>query len=165
MALFGTLDTVRSQLMVRPEFQVAFDYVKEALTPGTEAAARLAGMEAGKSQKIDLAAGVFTIDQVYHSKARPDGFFESHRKYIDVQVILSGEEVMEVTDISRLPVKAAYAEERDVIIYGDAANASILRMRAGDIAVFFPVDGHMPSLQTGAGSSLVRKTVVKVPVA
>jgi biofilm protein TabA len=42
--------------------------------------------------------------------------------------------------------------------------ASVLRMRAGDVAIFFPADGHMPSLHWRDGG-LVRKTVVKVPVA
>jgi beta-galactosidase beta subunit len=36
-------------------------------------------------------------------------------------------------------------------------------MRAGEVAVFFPTDVHMPSLADGE-SSRVYKTVVKVPL-
>ena len=50
------------------------------------------------------------------------------------------------------------------LLYGDYAAASQLRFRAGEAAVFFPKDGHMPSLRAGATAQLVRKTVVKVPV-
>ena len=97
-------------------------------------------------------------------RSRPDGFFESHRKYIDVQVIVAGEELMEVKDISQLAVSDPYAPERDLIKYGDAADTSVLKLRAGDVAVFFPEDGHLPSLRW-RNADLVRKTVVKVPVA
>ena len=70
---------------------------------------------------------------------------------------------MEVEDISRLAVGEAYNSERDFIKYRDTAVASVLKMRTGDVAVFFPEDGHMPSLQW-RGPGLVRKSVVKVPV-
>ena len=71
---------------------------------------------------------------------------------------------MEVTEINRLPAKTVYDAEKDFSLYGDFAGASVLQLRSGEAAVYFPVDGHMPSLSTAAGSQLVRKTVIKVPV-
>jgi beta-galactosidase beta subunit len=41
--------------------------------------------------------------------------------------------------------------------------ASVLRLGAGEAAVFFPVDGHMPSIAIAA-PVLVHKSVIKVPV-
>ncbi len=117
----------------------------------------------GVTERIELEGGAFALEQVYQPKARPEGFFESHRKYIDVQVIVAGEELMEVEDIARLVVSEPYNPERDFIKYADTAVASVLRMRAGDAAIFFPADGHMPSLRW-RGDGLVRKSVVKVPV-
>ena len=49
--------------------------------------------------------------------------------------------------------------------HADAAGATLARLEAGDVAVFFPTDVHMPGLRSGAAPVLVRKTVVKVPVA
>ncbi len=49
----------------------------------------------------ELAAGAFALEQAYQTKARPEGFFESHRKYIDMQVVVAGEEVLELAEISR----------------------------------------------------------------
>jgi len=69
-----------------------------------------------------------------------------------------------VTDISHLAVSQAYLEERDFIKYTDTTAASLLRMHPGDLAVFFPTDGHMTTLQPPDGPGLVRKTVIKVPV-
>jgi biofilm protein TabA len=163
MAIFGPLSVVVAQLAHDTRFQAAFDYAQAALAPGSAARARLAGLAGGASTKIELTAGAFAIEQVYPARTRPEGFFESHRQYIDVQILVEGEELMEVEDISRLAIGEAYNPERDFIKYRDTAAASVLKMRTGDVAVFFPEDGHMPSLQW-RGPGLVRKSVVKVPV-
>lgn len=162
MAIFGPFHQVKTQLSPA-RFAAALAYVEEALRTGSAARERIGRIAVGVTERLDLAGGSFALEQVYHPKQRPDGFFESHRNYIDVQVIVEGEELMEVEDISRLAVSQPYLPERDLIKYADTAVASVLRMRAGDVAVFFPEDGHMPSLQWRA-PGLVRKTVVKVPV-
>jgi biofilm protein TabA len=162
MALFGPFFQVKSQAS-SARFEVALAYVEEALRVGSEAHARIGRVALGTTERIELAGGAFALEQAYLPKARPEGFFESHRRYIDVQVIVEGEELMEVEDIARLVVSAPYLPERDLIKYADTAVASVLRMRAGDVAIFYPEDGHMPSLHW-RGTGLVRKTVVKVPV-
>ncbi len=163
MAIFGSFSTVSAQVASDARFAAAMAYVAEALKPGSVASQRIAGIASGVTEKIELSGGSFALEQVYQPKLRPDGFFESHRNYIDVQVIVAGEELMEVQEIARLSVSQAYLPERDLIKYADSADAAVLRMRAGDVAVFFPEDGHMPSLRWRA-DGLVRKTVVKVPV-
>ena len=165
MALFGSLSTVRDQAPKTPGFATAFAYVQDLLRPGSVSHSRLRGLGSGKSQKTDLGDGVFAVEQVYETKPRNDGFFESHRKYIDVQVMVEGEELMEVIDASRITVREPYVAERDLITYLDGPDASLLRSVAGQVAVFFPVDVHMPSLQLRSAPVLVRKSVVKVPVA
>jgi biofilm protein TabA len=164
MAIFGPFSTIKKQLSTDPRFAAAMPYVEDMLLAGSAAAARIAKIESGTTGRIELADGSFALEQVYVPKARPEGFFESHQKYIDVQVIVAGEELMEVADISRLAVSQAYIPERDFTKYADVSDASVLRMGAGDVAVFFPEDGHMPSLHW-RGQGLLRKTVVKVPVA
>lgn len=164
MAIFGPFSTVKDQLASDPRFSAALAYVAEALRAGSVARDRIARVEAGTTGRVELTGGSFALEQAYAPKPRPQGFFESHRKYIDVQVIVEGEELMEVEDVARLAVTDAYNPERDLIKYGDTGIASVLRMKTGDVAVFFPEDGHMPSLHW-RGPGLLRKTVVKVPVA
>lgn len=163
MAIFGPFSSIQQQVAADPRFRAASAYVAEALQAHSVAAQRLARLAAGVTERIDLSGGSFALDQVYVPRLRPDGFFESHRKYIDVQVIVAGEELMEVQDISRLVVSDPYNAERDLLKYADSADTSVLKMRAGDVAVFFPEDGHMPSLRW-RNADVVRKTVVKVPV-
>ena len=163
MAVFGSFPAVHRQLRPDPRFSAAFAYVADALQPGSAAAARIGGLAVGVTERIELTGGAFALEQAYLPKARAEGFFESHRKFIDVQVVVVGEEMMEVAEITRLMVATDYNPERDLLKYADVADASVLRMQAGEVAVFFPEDGHMPSLQW-RGPGLVRKTVVKVPV-
>jgi YhcH/YjgK/YiaL family protein len=165
MALYGSFATVRAQAQSTPGFLTAFAYVGEVLRPGSPAARRLAGIAAGQSEKIDLGGGVFVIEQAYETKPRAEGFFESHRKYIDVQVVVAGEELMELADIDRMTVRDSYNPDRDLVTYNDHAGATLLRTKAGDAAIFYPADVHMPSLRLGSAPVLVRKAVVKVPVA
>ncbi len=163
MALTGSLAAVRAQTPPSPGFATAFSYLEDLLRESSPARARLRGIAPGKSERIELGHGVFAMEQVYDAKARADGFFESHLKYIDVQVVVEGEEVIEVIDVSRIVVKQVYNADRDLITYEDAAKASRLHVPAGEAAVFFPVDVHMPCLRPGEAPALVRKTVVKVP--
>ena len=164
MALFGSLAAVRAQAPQTPAFILAFDYIEDLMQPDSQARRRIRGLAAGESKKLELGAGAFAIEQVYETKTRAEGFFESHRKYIDVQVIVEGEEMMEVVDASGIAVKQDYQEERDLITYHDATNPSQLRLVAGQATIFFPVDVHMPTLRLGSAATLVRKTVVKIPV-
>jgi biofilm protein TabA len=164
MALLGSLATLRAQTARMEIFAATFTYLDEMFRAGSPAALRLAGAVAGVNTRIELTGGAFALEQVYLTKARPDGFFESHRKYIDVQVVVTGDEVLELAEISRLTATQPYDAERDFLKYADYTGASLLRLGVGEAAIFFPVDGHMPGLRPGGVAGLVRKTVIKVPV-
>jgi len=163
MSIFGSIAVVRAQTEGRAGFAQAFAYLDEIYREGSEARTRMLAQTSGTIYRVELAGGVFAMEQGYDTRVRP-GAFESHRKYIDIQCLVVGAELMEVADIAKLPVTEAYDAERDVIIYGDFLDTSVLRISAGEAAVYFPEDGHMPNLRVGADAAFVRKTVVKVPV-
>jgi biofilm protein TabA len=165
MALLGSLATVRAQTARMEILAATFRYLDEVFRAGSPASLRMRGAAIGTTQRIELPGGAFALEQVYAAKPRSDGFFESHRKFIDVQVVVEGEEAMELADISYLKARTGYDADKDVILYADSPGASVLRLGVGDAAVFFPADGHMPGLRPGDGPMLVRKTVIKVPCA
>jgi uncharacterized protein, YhcH/YjgK/YiaL family len=165
MALFGSIQTLRQQVYPRDQFAAAWAYLEELFAPGSAEGERMRAVAVGETKRVELSGGAFALEQAYWTKTRPEGFFESHRKFVDVQVIFEGEERMEVVDVSRAKVREAYREERDLVMYEDCAGASVLTLRAGEAAVYFPADVHMPGLRCADGEArLVRKTVVKVPV-
>ena len=164
MALYGSLATVRTQTPKTDGFAIAFAYLDELLTAGSSVQTRVKGIALDDTVKTELTGGVFVIEQAYATRMRADGFFESHRKFIDIQAVFEGEELMEVGDLARMTVKQPYNDKRDLIIYEDNTEASLLRVYAGQAAVFFPADVHMPTMRVRADAVNVRKCVVKVPV-
>ena len=162
MALFGKLEVVKQQVEDQ-KFQLAFQYLEKVLKNGTIENKRLLSYPVDAFEKVDLDENNFGLEQVYDSKDRDKCFFESHREYIDVQFILEGEEIIEVSDIDNLVVNFDYDKNMDLIKYDDTKNASTIKLQKGDIAIFYPEDGHMPCIKF-KGSTKVVKTVVKVKV-
>ena len=164
MAFIGTLAAVRQRCAHLPEFQAAFAYAAQAVTPGSPAHARIAALAGGATHLHELGGGAYAMEMAYLTKPRAEGFFETHRQYVDVQVVVAGEELMELAAAPRLGVTQPYEAAKDLTKHADTKASSVLRMAAGDVAVFWPEDAHMPALAVGA-PALVRKIVVKVPVA
>lgn len=164
MAIIGSLSVVRAQTCGWAWFAPAFDYLEEVFRTEGEARRRLQTLEAGKAHRVELPHGLYAMEQAYFTKTRAEGFFESHRRYVDLQVVVEGAELMGLADIGKLTVTQPFEAERDVIIYADFPSASSLRFDAGEAAVYFPEDGHMPGLRLGHEATLVRKTVVKLPL-
>ncbi len=164
MALFGSLEALRSQLATTPAFERAFVYVEECLRGDSPAHRRISAVKVGETERVELGGGVFALEQAYYSKPRDEGRWESHHVHIDVQVIVAGDELMEVTDVNRLTIQEDRTPANDLLFYHSFNEGSVLRIKAREAAVFFPIDAHKPSLAVGS-PALVRKTVVKVPVA
>ncbi|MEO6097898.1 MAG: YhcH/YjgK/YiaL family protein [Fibrobacteria bacterium] len=163
MSYFGTIDELSKTFASDPRFTRAFAYLERCRQAGSIEAVRLASMDIGVVEKIPMDDGSVAMDQVYRSKERKDCFFESHVLYIDVQCVLAGEEIIDLVPTSRLEVVIPYQREKDVTKYRDTATGEKLCLGPGQVAVFFPEDGHMPG-QAVSDSVVVRKTVIKVPV-
>ena len=103
---------------------------------------------------------LFANVQTYSPKAER-GLFEAHRKYIDLQFLLEGEEVIDVEDVSRTKVSIAYDPASDYEAR-TSSTFSTLRLKKFDCAVLFPEDVHRPGVK--AASDTVRKIVVKIAV-
>ena len=91
---------------------------------------------------------------------------ESHRRYIDVQLLLSGTEIIRVYDTSRLTVAQAYDAKRDVAFYEAGEDKSPVAaevvMTPGRACMLFLEDAHMPGVAVAGASSGVVKVVFKV---
>ena len=164
MALFGSHSVVAAQLARISTFDAALAYLKSFHVRGSPEHTRLNAMKEGETARFEIGDGAFGIEQVYRTRFRGEANYESHRSYIDVQAVIEGEEGIDVADISRLSVVEPYNADKDLILYAPFEFGSWLRVGAGDVAVLFPPDGHMPCLHPGREPVLVRKVVVKVPV-
>ena len=105
--------------------------------------------------------GTYAIVQEYLTKKPEEGVIECHRRYIDIQFVVSGIETIGVCN--KTDCKAGrYDRKKD--FQPLRGTPDFITLRAGSFAVFFPHDGHMPCLMRGRKSEKVRKVVVKVPV-
>lgn len=105
---------------------------------------------------------VFALFQRYETLKTDAPRFEYHRKYIDIQYIVSGEEVIGWAPAERMTVTEAYDVNKD-ICFGTVPVREMtpVFLRAGQLAVLYPEDGHAPKMAAGTSSS-VFKVVVKV---
>lgn len=107
----------------------------------------------------DLYAAVESYDTKLRAIARP----EAHRRYVDIQMLLTGVEKIDCWPMASLTEAIPYDEEKDIAFYDQPATAgSSLQLVPGRFAVFFPHDAHMPGLQTTAGAARVKKVVIKI---
>lgn len=89
---------------------------------------------------------------------------ESHRRYIDVQYLHKGTELIGISVQPQLnKVAYAYDPQRDILFYQDIDAETMLAMYPGHFAVFFPQDIHRPAC-INKQSSEIRKVVVKVDI-
>ena len=113
--------------------------------------------------RTDIAgSSLFALIQDYQTKPVEQGFWESHRRYIDIQYIVTGVEKLGHSPVENLRVTDPYDEGKDLIKYA-GAGGDFLTLREGQFAVFFPQDGHMPGIRID-GPAAVRKVVVKVAI-
>ena len=97
--------------------------------------------------------------QEYDSKEAKEVRGESHRRYIDLQCVISGEEIIgyQVREgqevLEEIP-------EKDIVFYPNTGMTK-LRMRAGMFAVFFPGEIHAPC-QISGRRERVKKAVFKI---
>ena len=91
---------------------------------------------------------------------------ESHKKFIDVQFVTNGDEVMGWCPLSPdLEIASPYDEKSDVTFYKNLLPESSVMLADRNYAVLFPLDVHRPcgSLDDNEPSQ-VTKIVVKIPV-
>jgi YhcH/YjgK/YiaL family protein len=120
-----------------------------------------AEMEDGK---YEIAGDdVFAMVQSYETGPATEKRFESHREYIDIQLVASGAERILHIPIDGLGVEEPYDPARDIVFYAEPVVSSSFLVREGEVAFFWPGDGHKPGCMAG-GRHAVKKVVVKVRV-
>lgn len=140
----------------------AFAFLRQPQTVALEPAA----LGSHNSLRIDICGDdVFALVQRYETKLPTDTFWEAHRKYIDVQCVVEGIEMMNHAPLDSMRIVQPYDEEKDFMKLSPRENNAephVLRVAAGMFAIFMPHDAHMPGLAMNGVSSMVKKIVVKV---
>ncbi|HEY3291125.1 MAG TPA: YhcH/YjgK/YiaL family protein, partial [Anaerolineae bacterium] len=113
-------------------FQRAFTYLRET---------DLAQLPVGR---IELdGKNLYVLIQEYSTKLPGTGKWEAHKRYIDIQFIVSGQERIGYAMLKRLQ-QGIYDPVKDFLpLSGDGDWVTV---SAGDFMVLWPNDGHMPGM-------------------
>ena len=144
--ILDTLDNAAKYTGLKIGLSEAFGFLDQ---PG------LAELPDGKHEIA--GSRVYAIIAHENGRAVSDGKLEGHRKYIDIQYVISGGESMGWSPREGLVNSTEYDAEKDLEFFGGEPS-SIVRVPPGSFAVFLPTDAHLPLI----GNGPIHKVVVKV---
>ncbi|MBA3697521.1 MAG: YhcH/YjgK/YiaL family protein [Planctomycetes bacterium] len=89
--------------------------------------------------------------------------FESHRRYIDIQINLKGPEIMEWMPRAALTLFEDFKPDNDICFFEQPVSIPTrLVVRPQEFAIFWPEDAHKPCCNPGEASVSYRKLVFKI---
>lgn len=138
---------------ISPNLKAALDYMKEN---------DLNQLEPGRYPVADGKVLVI-IKKGYSTKDYDQAKWESHRRDIDIQYLLEGEELIGYAPVDALAPRTEYDEATDKILYINNGEGYLARLKAGDFLVLFPGDAHATCLHPGA-PCVCNKAVIKVAI-
>lgn len=120
-------------------------------------------ISSGKIDNLELGHHDFTDDigvNVMEYETKIDGLYESHKKYIDVHYVISGNEYLKVVDESCLFDVQEYNEKIEALL-GKCNEAVPYAMPEKSFCVVFPGEAHLPGIINGKPEK-VKKAVIKL---
>jgi YhcH/YjgK/YiaL family protein len=145
--IFSSLHESFRYAVLHPLFPRAFDVIRNT---------DLFNHEPGRFHL--LGDDLILIVEHVQGKTREMAQLEAHRKYIDIQLVLDGDETMGWKPLADcLNPVSEYSEEKDIRFFFDAP-ASWISVPADHFCIFFPEDAHAPLVASGR----VRKAIFKV---
>ena len=192
MAIIGKFHSLKWAFSPLPS--EIYDYIAKALSPTHPINHRIRALNSVGEAPQQLDYGVRAIEQAYHLKAPSRAFFETHRKFVDIQLVVEGYEYMYIGDRGEFEVSAPYSEERDLVMYrndyaphlhegadsqsklqnlarlypleeeGCAPMRTRILLRAGDMAIFIPDDVHAGGLELTPKAPIPSNFLVKKSV-
>lgn len=130
--------------------------------PGLEEALQtIAEIKTYEPRVIPLSGGNRIVISTNVTKDPANGTIEAHRRYLDIQYVVEGEEAMGWADVQDLTPDGEFDVEKDIGFY--KGHLDFLRIAAGNCYVVFPEDAHMPTVSLD-GPHTSTKMVVKLKV-
>jgi len=147
--IFSTLSQSDRYAPLHPLFPRAFEYMRDT---------DLLSLAPGRYPIVDNQ--LFVIVEDVPGRTREAAELEAHRRHIDIQLVLEGNEEMGWKPLADCmqPV-SDHSEERDIRFFNDAP-ASWVAVPPGHFCIFFPEDAHAPLVSCGR----VRKAIFKIAV-
>ena len=142
-----TIEQAENYYEMHPAFKEAFEFLKMTT---------LAELPAGRNE-IN-GDRLFCIIAKDTGRSRSEAKLEVHRKYIDIQYIISGTDEMGWKPTANCDsIDQSYDLNNDIEFFKDDPQ-TWTKVPAGSFAIFFPEDAHAPMV----GNEVIHKIVLKV---
>lgn len=144
--IIDTLDNLGKYVGLNPLFADVVSFLKEN---------DLSTLEDGKHpiKGGDLFVNITTAK----GRTKEAAVLETHINMIDIQIPLDTEETFGYTPLQDLP-DFEYNAEKDITKYGTTLAQTYVTCRPGQMAIFFPQDGHAPCIS----DKDIKKAIFKV---
>lgn len=148
--IYGNQNQLSDYGFLEDQIQACFDYAKK--NP-------LEKWEAG-SYEID--GKCLFVNIVEYATTTPENrFWEAHRQYLDLHLMLLGEEQIDLNFIDDMEQKE-YVEKDDFLPLVGEKKASII-LNDGDFLICYPKDAHRTAVQVGV-SQTIKKAIFKIQI-
>lgn len=108
--------------------------------------------------------GVFVMLVEAETELREFRKSEIHKKYIDIQILLSGEESFGYSNNISEEALNLVELENDVMFFDDIENEQFIQLKMNDFAIFYPNQAHRPLCASNDKPIAVKKAIIKIPV-
>ncbi len=151
--IVDSLKTICPCLKNDPAYAAGFTFIEEAMKKCPE------------NGKYPLEHGVYAAVSSYDTKPVEEKKFETHQNYIDIQVLLEGEERLDWAPAQSLETTVEYNPEKDVAFQKptETSDITFVTLKPGIFSILYPEDGHRPGVMLNQPCT-VKKVVIKVPV-
>lgn len=149
--IFGNIDHAEEFPYLEKGIKECFEYAKSH---------DLASFEKG-SHEID-GDRLFVNIVEYTTTIPEDRFWEAHKKYLDVHVMLHGTEQIDLNFIQNMKLNE-FVEKDDFLPMQGDKNSSVV-LKDGDFLICYPSDGHRTAVQAGDKPEIIKKAIFKVRI-
>ncbi|MBQ8668658.1 YhcH/YjgK/YiaL family protein [bacterium] len=115
--------------------------------------------------RYELIDEDFVNVETYTTKLISDAKFETHNNYVDIQLLLDGEERIYLTSREGLNESAPYNPEKDITFYTNSIEqADFVTLDGSNFVLIYPHEAHAPQVSLSNKSMPVKKAVAKVRI-
>lgn len=148
--IFGNIQNLEEYPFLEEQIKECFTYAREH---------ELVSYEKG-SHEID-GDRLFVNVVEYTTTTAEERFWEAHRQYLDLHLMLRGTEQIDLNFIQNMDVKE-FVEKDDFLPMDGEKNSSVI-LRDGDFLICYPSDGHRTAVAVN-GPETIKKAIFKIRI-
>ena len=151
--ILDTIDNAHLYASLHTSFAKAFEILRDSTMP-----------RKGDGRYTVDGDKVYYMIQCCTTKPMSQGRLEAHRKYIDIQFLLSGQELLGYAPVKDLTVAEEYNPQKEIAFFNTPKDITKIKLEPGLFCIFFPDDAHLPCCHL-AEPAEARKVVIKIRLA